>query len=204
MLVREVEGAFPGLMKARAVAMAEAAMGGGVGGRDGASLVEAEASSGGSSVERSDTEGADDRYGPPSTPKSGSEVKGAVGFLATTRPATKGVRDAIARSSMPLGYLQIVPAAENVVVDGSDEESSDEGSSHLGDGQQAEDHRGRILQLLWNAKAAGLDVAEGALRGCDVGVRYLDGAKDREIQEEIVLLRDGEVWRGSDDESFVY
>ena len=188
--VREVEGAFPALRPAFAIARAESAVGINGTTEKLAALEVGDAAT--ASKGAGDGDGVDE-HGPEVTGLDESGIRGAIGLLATTRPATKGVRDALGRSRMPLGYVQVVwdgGGGEGVERGGSDDEGSNTGDASV-----------RVTQLLWNARAASAEVADGALGSCEVGLRHVEAAKggidegdEVELVQEVVLLRDGHVW----------
>lgn len=212
--LREVEGAFPALRRAFAAARAEAA----AAGRESQdSGLERSLTAPHSIKDVEDVEGTvtnrreDDPYGPEvqENDGDGGDVDGAIGLLATTRPATKGVRDALMRSRMPLGYLQILPPVDELSEEVSRvEEAAAAAAASAASPVSASGASGegatRIVQLLWNARATGAGVGDGALGRCKVGVRYVgstggslsDGGEgeERDLRNEIVLQYQGEVW----------
>jgi hypothetical protein len=84
---------------------------------------------------------------------SGWRGSGVLGFLVSSGPATKGVREAIGRSRWPMGYIYC---------------SSD----------------GKLLQMLWNRKAA-----EEGLEGVVVETKYPICERD---SKEVILTFKGE------------
>jgi hypothetical protein len=82
---------------------------------------------------------------------SGWRGSGVLGFLVSSGPATKGVRDAIGRSRWPMGYIYCAPD-------------------------------GKMLQMLWNRKAA-----EEGLEGVVVETKY--PICDRDSKEVILTFK---------------
>lgn len=183
-LVREVEGGFPALARALAIARAES---------DTSHDLEF---NGG--VDREDVRGADDVYGPEIAPEGSQTVRGAIGLLATSGPATKGVQEALARSRVPLGYVQVVVPEESGTGEPSREENG--GVSELepeereAEGESGAKQEGVVRQLLWNPRAASSLVGEGALTQCNVNVQFV-GSMARELGE-VIVTKEGMMWDG--------
>ncbi|KAL8654233.1 MAG: hypothetical protein Q9210_001642, partial [Variospora velana] len=98
-----------------------------------------------------------------------------IAVLVAKRQATKGVREALRRSRVPVLWVMLEDLAE-------------------GDGYvEAEEEMGRVRQILWNAKVIGLGI-----EGLGVGVRYLSPSGKRvdggEVEKEVVLTWKGEPW----------
>ncbi|MCJ1468213.1 hypothetical protein MMC07_006841 [Pseudocyphellaria aurata] len=98
-----------------------------------------------------------------------------VGVLCAKQAATKGVREAVRRSGIPVVWIMV--------------EEDDEGGG-TGTG------KGRVRQVLWNEKVA----AMGA-EGVGVGVRYAVSHQGRDetrtasgLEKEAVLLWEGREW----------
>ncbi|KAL9020194.1 MAG: hypothetical protein Q9185_002564 [Variospora sp. 1 TL-2023] len=100
-----------------------------------------------------------------------------IAVLVAKRPATKGVREALRCSRVPVVWVMLEDLAER-------------------DGGYVEE-MGRIRQILWNAKVNGLGV-----EGLGVGVRYLSPSSSsgekrgddggRKVEKEVVLTWKGE------------
>jgi Protein of unknown function (DUF2034) len=88
-----------------------------------------------------------------------------LGILATPLPATKGVRDGLGRSKLPLAFL-------NVTMDDRDEVTG----------------IGRIEQLVWNGIAG-----RQLLGGIGVTVRYAPAVAGEDLTKEVCLTLKGEV-----------
>ena len=103
---------------------------------------------------------------------SGWRGQGVLGFLVSTREATKGVRDAMGRSRWAMGWVML---------------ESD---------PQSEDGRGKVRQVLWNKAAS-----EVGLEGLSVTVKY-DGADVQEgaVGKECVLMWQGKSVSGLDEQ----
>lgn len=186
-LVREVEGAFPALGRALMIARAE---------DPAVEVPSAPVTADGGGVEDDDV-----MYGPVS--KEVAWHRGAIGVLATTAPATKGVREALGRSRVPLGFVQVVPRALEMA---SGEIMEGEGGGDVTDQSQRSLSTGRINQILWNTHAGGETVGGGALGRCGVGLRYFDNASidstariahaggESRMEKEAVITVNGDVW----------
>lgn len=102
---------------------------------------------------------------------TGWKGKGVVGFLVSTREATKGVRDAMGRSRWAMGWVML--------------ETNTEGSSAGELESQSEERRGegvgKVKQVLWNKAAS--DVG---LEGLNVTLKF-----DENGGKECVLM-----WQG--------
>ncbi|KAL9057535.1 MAG: hypothetical protein Q9162_002267 [Coniocarpon cinnabarinum] len=214
--MREVEGAFPALRRAFAVARADRAADGVANAMSRSEFLRREDGASSATEVTQDSEDdaaskeAPDPHGPESSAHEVGEVKGAIGVLATTRPATKGVREALGRSRMPLAYLQVLWGGNDAALDNTSRQSP-EAETHEGL-EVRRDEATRIAQMLWNAKANGPSVGEGALARCGVGVRYVDkltaakqsdfgdGAEKAQLINEVILQWQGQVWDPLDHE----
>ncbi|KAI4287973.1 MAG: hypothetical protein L6R35_002767 [Caloplaca aegaea] len=104
-----------------------------------------------------------------------------IAVLVAKRPATKGVREALRCSRVPVMWVMLEELAER---DG-------------GYVEEAEEEKGRVRQILWNAK-----VIELGVEGLGVGVRYLSPSsssgekrgdnRGRSVEKEVVLTWKGE------------
>ena len=107
-------------------------------------------------------------------PLHGYAAQGALGILCAPREATRGVREALGRSRLPLAFVML------------------------------EAHgRGRVLQFLWNRAAVdlGLDGVGVTMRySCSAGGEDGDegegeGEREKEVGAEVALTWRGEVIR---------
>ena len=99
---------------------------------------------------------------------TGWKGEGVVSVLCARKEATKGVRDAIRCARRGIVWCHI---------------------------EEVEEGLGRVRQLFWNQRVS----AEGA-DSVGIGVRYLPrirGEGELEVDTEVVLTRDGEVWESS-------
>jgi hypothetical protein len=95
---------------------------------------------------------------------AGWKGQGVMGFLVSPKEASRGVRDAVARSKLPLGFLMVKPIGqEGLVGDGS-----------LGEGNEG--NEGKVLQFLWNQEAA-----QCGLEGLGVTMRYGEDPGMKEV-----------------------
>ncbi|KAI4096321.1 MAG: hypothetical protein LQ344_001147 [Seirophora lacunosa] len=101
-----------------------------------------------------------------------------VAVLVAKRQATRGVREAVRCSRVPVVWVMLEDVAER---------------AGCGETEAPVGETGRVSQILWNAKVIGL----GA-EGVGVGVRYLPPTGERveggEVEKEVVLTWKGEVW----------
>jgi Protein of unknown function (DUF2034) len=93
---------------------------------------------------------------------------GVMGFLVSPKPASRGVREAVGRSNMPIGY---------VMVDGIDHASAQMGEEEGG---------GKLRQFLWNKEAQ-----QKGLEGLGVTMKYSPGITGAEVEEEVALTWNG-------------
>ena len=93
-----------------------------------------------------------------------------LGFLVGPREATKGVRDALARSELPVGFL---------MVDGGVNGSAGKGESG------GAPREGRVRQFLWNHEAT-----KKGLEGLGVTLRYGESGSG-EVTKEVALMWNG-------------
>jgi hypothetical protein len=126
-----------------------------------------------------------------------SPAGGVVGVLVSPREATKGVRDAMARSRWPMVWvmLEVRQRVQQV-----QKHSGDEGAG--GDPAPVEvtgSAVGRAKQMLWN-KAAG----SAGLEGLDVTIRYDQAVEGEDgLGRECVLMWQGTPVPGLDEQEAV-
>jgi hypothetical protein len=101
----------------------------------------------------------------PGSPAAMGLESSILGILATPLPATKGVRDGLGRSRLPLAFLNV---------------SLDDGHEQLG--------VGTIEQFVWNSVAA-----KELLGSVGVTVRYAPAAPGEDVKKEVCLTLKGEV-----------
>ena len=102
---------------------------------------------------------------------SGWRGKGVLGILVSTREATKGVRDAMGKSTWPMAWVMLEVVKEGEM-----------------DG-------GKLRQVLWNKVAS-----EMGLEGMDVTVKYGDRAEGEEVGKEVLLMCQGRPLIGVDEQ----
>lgn len=90
--------------------------------------------------------------------------KETVAVLCAKGEATKGVREAVRESRVPVVWVMV---------------------EDLGEAERG----GRVRQVLWNAK-----VSELGAEGVGVGVRYLPGREGGQVGKEVVLTWKGNIW----------
>ena len=205
--IREAEGAFPSLGAALAVAKAEHPPFSGNYESMAASVTNA-------GIENTSEATGSDLHGPELQAEAHLNPAGAIGIVATTRSATKGIREALARSNMPLAFLQVAPNASEGISRSSDSEDefrigNEAESACTGDGLDTSG--GHILQLVWNRRATMSNVGGGALGRCQVTMRFFEGDGGIPVHEasvgfgsEVVLTAGGQSWeplRGTDGEA---
>jgi hypothetical protein len=107
-----------------------------------------------------------------------------MGFLVSPRQASKGVREAVARSRLPVGYIMV----DGVGIDGTHDQLFEQHS--LMDGSES---GGKVRQFLWNKEAQ-----ERGLEGLGVTTRYSPGSNTQpeasissEMDKEVVLTWNG-------------
>jgi hypothetical protein len=123
---------------------------------------------------------------------------GVVGVLVSPREATKGVRDAMARSRWPMVWvmLEVQQQQQQQVQERSGDEETGEGPAPpVATGSAG----GRVKQMLWN-KAGGA----AGLEGLDVTIRYDDAREgEDELGRECVLMWQGRPVPGLDEHEAV-
>ena len=122
---------------------------------------------------------------------AGWRGKGTMGLLVGTRPATKGVRDAMAAFRTAVGWVYLATDE----MEKRDSNEHDPSPEALADTSVHHAYLGRVKQMLWNKAASDLGLA-----GIDVVARYapaVGGTEPTPQQKEVVLMRQGRVISGS-------